>query len=77
MRRACVEVQRALAVGHGPIIAERYGGERMAPASGLSIYFPPFRDPSAFYRDLDFARRTRWADFLDAYLGKGRAAAAR
>ena len=43
----------------------------MAPARGLSIYFPPFREPSAHYRDLDFARRTRWADFLDAYLRDG------
>ena len=77
VRRGCVEVQRAIEAGHGPIIAERHGGPRMAPASGLSIYFPPFRDPSAFYRDLDFARRTRWADFLDAYFGKGRAGAAR
>ena len=41
----------------------------MQPARGLSIYFPPFRDPSAFYGELDFARRTRLAEFLDAYLG--------
>jgi hypothetical protein len=41
----------------------------MAPARGLSIYFPPFRDPSVFYRELDFAQKTRWADLLDAYLG--------
>ncbi|MFQ5830511.1 MAG: clostripain-related cysteine peptidase [Candidatus Methylomirabilia bacterium] len=37
------------------------GSEELEP-------FPPFRDPSAFYRELDFARRTRWADFLGAYL---------
>ena len=43
----------------------------MERASGLSIYFPPFRDRSVFYRELDFAGRTRWADFLDAYLGHG------
>jgi hypothetical protein len=43
----------------------------MAPVtdSGAERYFPPFRDPSVFYRELDFAQRTRWADFLDAYLG--------
>jgi hypothetical protein len=40
------------------IIAERHGGPGMGRARGLSIYFPPFRDPSAFYRELDFARRT-------------------
>jgi hypothetical protein len=55
----------------GPIIAEPHGGRRMAPARGLSIYLAPFRDPSMFYGELDFARRTRWADFLRAYLGTG------
>jgi hypothetical protein len=44
----------------------------MAPARGLSIYFPLFLDRSAFYRDLDFAKATGWADFLDAFLGGGR-----
>lgn len=68
VRGACTEVQRAIEAETGPILAERHGGARMAPARGLSIYFPPFRDPSAFYGELDFARRTRWADFLDAYL---------
>ncbi|MGH7307076.1 MAG: hypothetical protein ACREK6_00105 [Candidatus Rokuibacteriota bacterium] len=43
----------------------------MQPAPGLSICFPPFRDPSAFYRDLDFAWWTGWVDFLDAYLSQG------
>ncbi len=61
----------------GPIIAERHSGQRMEPARGLSIYFPRFRDPSAFYRGLDFARRTCWAEFIEAYLGDGRAGAAR
>jgi hypothetical protein len=73
VRRACVEIQGALEAEAGPIVAERHGGPGMARARGLSIYFPPFRDPSVFYRELDFARATRWADFLDASLGKGRA----
>ena len=72
VRRAALEVQRAIETDPGPVIAERHGGPGMARARGLSIYFPPFRDPSVFYRELDFARATRWADFLDAYLGKGR-----
>lgn len=75
VRRAALEVQRAVEAQGGPIIAEHHGGRRMAPARGLSIYFPPFRDASVFYRELDFARRTRWAEFLEAYLGSGRAAA--
>ena len=77
VRRAALEVQRAIEEQAGPIIAERHGGPRMARARGLSIYFPPFRDPSVFYRELDFARRTRWAEFLDAYLGNGRTSEAR
>ena len=54
-----------------PIIAEAYAGSRMAPARGLSIYFPAHREPTVHYRDLEFAKRTRWADFLDAFVGKG------
>jgi hypothetical protein len=75
---ACRELQRLIDGQHGgPVIAQGHVGAGMAPARGLSIYFPPFRDPSAHYRDLDFARRTRWADVLDACLGKGRSGAAR
>jgi len=49
-------------------MAEGHAESRMQPTRGLLIYFPPFRNPSAFYSELDFARRTRWAEFLDAYL---------
>ncbi len=56
-----------------PIIAQAHVGASMAPARGISIYFPQFLDRSAFYRELDFASATRWADFLDAFLGAGRA----
>ena len=71
---ACREVQRVIdgQEARRPIIAEGHGAG-MAPARGLSIYFPPFRDSSAHYRELDFARRTRWADFVEAYLGARRA----
>ena len=72
IKAACGGVVRAIDGVESPIIAASHGGARMAPARGLSIYFPPFRDPSAFYRDLDFARRARWAEFLEAYLGNGR-----
>ncbi len=77
VRHAAIEVWRAIVAEGGPIIAERHSGQRMEPARGLSIYFPPFRDPSAFYRELDFARQTRWAEFVEAYLGAGRAGAGR
>ena len=64
--------ERSRRDGKQAIIARGQVGAGLAPARGLSIYFPPFRDPSIHYRDLDFARRTRWADLLDAYLSEGR-----
>ncbi len=79
IKAACGGVQRAIE-GKGvesPIIAAGSDGSRMHLSRGLSIYFPPFRDPSAFYRELDFARRTRWADFLEAYLVNGKKGEAR
>lgn len=72
LRQGCRDVQAAIE-GKGarsPIMAEAHLGSRMKPVRGLSLYFPPFRDASVFYRELDFARRTRWADFLEAYLGR-------
>jgi hypothetical protein len=76
---ACRDVQRIIEGDEvrSPIIAQAHVGASMAPARGLSIYFPLFLDRSAFYRELDFASATRWADFLDAYLGKGRSGDAR
>jgi hypothetical protein len=76
---ACRDVQRILDGDEvrSPIIAQAHVGASMAPARGLSIYFPLFLDRSAFYRELDFARATRWADVLDAYLGTGRRGDAR
>jgi len=70
---ACRDVQR-LIDGQGarsPIIAEAHVGARMTPARGISIYFPPYGDPSTHYQNLDFARRTAWGQFLDAHLGSG------
>jgi hypothetical protein len=63
--RAIVDIMDGPA---SPVLATAHVGERLRTARGLSIYFPPFRDPSVQYRDLDLARRTRWADFLDAFL---------
>jgi Clostripain family len=68
VRTAALGVQRAIEAEGGPIIAEQHGGAPMRRARGLSIYFPPFRDPSVFYRELEFTRTTRWAEFLEAYL---------
>ena len=70
VRQACMDVMRIIE-GKGaksPVIAEAHAGPRMGAARGLSIYFPPSGDPWTLYRELNFAERTRWADFLDAYL---------
>jgi hypothetical protein len=75
---ACRDVQR-LIDGEGarsPILAEGHCGASMAPARGLSIYFPRVPDRSASYRELEFASATRWGDFLEALLGHGRASRA-
>jgi hypothetical protein len=71
---ACIQIRRVIG-GEGapsPIIAEAYVGARMAPARGLSIYFPTQCEPTVHYRDLGFATRTRWADLLEAYSGQHR-----
>ena len=60
-----------------PIIAQGHVGRDLAQARGLSIYFPLALDRSVFYRELDFASATRWADFLEAFLGAGRPHASR
>jgi hypothetical protein len=70
--RAVQELVGRRGPGH-PILAEAHVGPGVGHARGLSLYFPPFRDPSVYYRDLDFARRTRWADFLEAFLGEDHA----
>jgi hypothetical protein len=76
---ACYDVQRIIdgEDEQSPIIAEGHFGASMAPARGLSIYFPRVLDSSAFYRELEFASATRWADFLEALLGHRQALEAR
>jgi len=51
-----------------PIVAEGHLGPRMERVKGISIYFPPFRNPSVYYKELDFANTTKWGDFLEKYL---------
>src|SRR3972149_1682301 len=51
-----------------PLVAEGHLGPRMERVKGISIYFPPFRNPSVYYKELDFANTTKWGDFLEKYL---------
>jgi hypothetical protein len=67
---ACQAVSAAI-VSTGaasPIVAEGHLGPRMEKVKGISIYFPPFRNPSVYYDDLDFAKDTQWGTFLKEYL---------
>jgi len=70
IQSACTRVKRIMdgKDGDSPLIAERHLGENLRGVRGLSIYMPPFRHPSDFYGELDFANQTRWAEFLEAYL---------
>jgi hypothetical protein len=69
IQHACTVIKRIFEgkEADSPLIAERHLGENLRDVRGLSIYMPPFKNPSDFYRDLDFANQTRWADFLSAY----------
>jgi Clostripain family len=72
VRHACLDVVRVIEgrAAQSPIIDEAHTGPRMDVAGGLSMYFPQSRALWTFYRELDFAQRTRWANFLEAYLIK-------
>lgn len=70
IQHACTAIMQTIE-GKGadsPLIAERHLGENLRAVRGLSIYMPPFRNPSDFYGELDFANQTHWAEFLRAYL---------
>ncbi|MBI3989502.1 MAG: hypothetical protein HY347_07780 [candidate division NC10 bacterium] len=74
VQKACREVANAIE-GKGaqtPLVAEKHLGPGMQKVKGISIYFPPFKNPSVFYKELDFANDIKWGDFLSAYLEEGR-----
>jgi hypothetical protein len=74
IRRAAAAVVAVLSsrAGEEPLVASGHVGPRLASAHGLSIYFPGAAPVASHYHELAFARRTRWGNFLDAYLGAGR-----
>jgi hypothetical protein len=51
----------------GPVIAGTASGPGVAGCGGLSIYMPPLVQMSPYYRELAFARSSRWPEWLDAY----------
>jgi len=40
-------------------------GDRLAKATGISIYFPFNSPPNSYYKDLDFAKACVWLDLLE------------
>ena len=50
-----------------PVIAEAHHGSEVEDASGLSIYLPT-RVVSPLYRDLEFAQKHGWDDFLGSFV---------
>lgn len=53
-----------------PAYVFEYGfdGVPLAGAHGTSIYFPTNQPPTKKYRELEFAKDTKWVEFLDVYL---------
>ena len=53
------------------VIAQKKKGKDVKNAEGLSIYLPQLEpDTELDYKRLDFARDTRWPDFLRAWAGR-------
>ena len=57
----------ALEIGAGFIVAEAHKGKAVQRAKGAAIYFPRANDVAVSYDRLDFAKKTRWGRFVEAY----------
>ena len=52
----------------GLVLAEGHLGDEVKDCGGVSVYLPSPMDPvSKYYKDLRFAKRHRWDEFLSAY----------
>ncbi|HLB70441.1 MAG: clostripain-related cysteine peptidase [Candidatus Methanoperedens sp.] len=49
------------------IVASKYLTQSMANAHGITIYFPGRQSYLKYYDRLDFAKKSRWNEFLKAY----------
>ena len=66
---ACRQVSKAISEEF--VVASGYKGGSLQHSHGVSIYFPQTKI-SPLYATLDFARQTRWDEFLKAYLAATR-----
>jgi hypothetical protein len=72
IKTACDGVINAVKKTKGFIVSSGYLGSSMKRSNGLAIYFPT-RNISELYAKLEFAKKTRWGDFLKAYIKATRA----
>jgi Clostripain family len=68
IKTACVSVIDSV-TGRGMIVKSGYKGADVNHSHGMSIYFPT-KKISPLYTKLDFAKKTKWSAFLEAYIGK-------
>ena len=67
VRTACGAVLRALSDSPTGLVAKSiYSGPEVQHSHGLSIYFP-WSEIAPSYGAFDFARRSKWIDFLNKY----------
>lgn len=68
VRQACQEIRAVLAQGTDRyIVAERHNGKKVERCGGITIYLPALKGMSRFYPELEFARRHRWVNLVEAY----------
>jgi hypothetical protein len=65
VKDAAADVLETISGPEGIVTTEAHTGEAMAAARGVSIYAPRLA-PARTYARLDFARKTRWDEFLAA-----------
>ncbi len=53
--------------GNSYVIASKSLTANMANAHGVSVYFPGHESYTKYYDRLDFARKSKWDDFIKAY----------
>ena len=68
IKTACQAVIDAMMKG-GMVVKSGYKGAAVSHSHGVSIYFPT-KKISPLYANLDFVKKTKWAEFLTAYQGR-------
>lgn len=67
IKTACASVVDAL-TNNGMIVKSGFKGDSVKNSHGLAIYFPT-KKISPLYAKLDFVKKTKWGEFLKAYIG--------